>query len=536
MKFTTTYFIYVLLAGVCTSSTLFAQQAESPFADIDYIRKSNSWLNAKNAAGLTHYNTVNISTASIFFSKEDGGFRNYFQSDNSQDYGLRAESYTRLSKKVVLSGGFEYENFKGKNMSGSVFIDPYQSSFDIVELDAANKGTKESELYSLNGALGAQVSPRLSIGGRLDYGTANFAKRKDLRHVNKLLTMDLSAGALYQLSNAIEIGANYNYNRRIESLSFKIFGNTDRQYLSLISYGSFYGRTELFGDYGYTSNQNPTPLKDIRQGGSLQLNVDFNKAITLFNEFSYEDRNGFFGVERTTSALLTKHHGLGFGYSGQLSIKSNAMEHHIGLKGNYDYLENKETIYRRETTLGGVNRIAYYGDRQVFSGETSNAGLTYDLYLDVKNNRPTWSANFSLDYMANDNSTGLFPFYRDQKIHSYQVSGQLNRQYQQQKHAFNIALGLGYGGGGGDMAIDGTVVAPAADHVAPTTMAQFINEEYEFFTATRVKGNVQLQYTRTLQNNLAGYVKLNYAHIYAGDVSYLSKHFNSTNISVGCNF
>ncbi|WP_316810137.1 DUF6850 family outer membrane beta-barrel protein [Pedobacter heparinus] len=536
MRFRSKYFLYALLAGICTTTTLFAQQAESIDADMDYIRKSNAWLNSRNAAGLNHYQSVNISNAELFFNKQDGGFRNYFQSDDSQDYGLQANSYTRLNQTVVLAGGFEYQNFKGKNMSGSAFLDPYQNPFDIVELDAANNGTKESEFYNLNGALSAQVTSKWSIGGKLSYGAANFAKRKDLRHVNKLLTMDVSIGALYQLSKVVEFGANYNYNRRIESLSFRAYGNTDQQYLSLIDYGSFYGRTELFGDYGYTSSQNTNPLKDIRQGGSLQLNLNFNKKVSLFNEFSYEDRRGFFGEEGTSSILLTRHNGSGFAYNGQLSVKADDIEHHFTLKGKYDFLENKETIYRRETTIGEVNRIVYYGDRNVFSGETINAGLSYDIYLGVKNSRPKWAASLTVDYMVKDQSTDLYPYYRDQKINSYQIYGQLSREYQKQKDAFTIGLGMGYGAGSGEMAIDGTATKPAADHMAPATMTQFLNQEYQFLTAARIKGNVMVKYTRAVQNNLSAYLKLNYAHTYAGDVTFMGNHFYSTNVSVGCNF
>ncbi|MBB2151418.1 DUF6850 family outer membrane beta-barrel protein [Pedobacter gandavensis] len=536
MKSTSKYFIYVLLAGVFTSGQLLAQETAGIDADIDYIRKSNAWLSSKNAAGLTHYNTVNVTNAVLNFQKKDGGFRNYFQSDDSQEYGLQADSYSRLNKNVVFSGGFGYKNFKGKNMSGSAFIDPYQTPFDIVELDAANKGTKELELYRLNGAVGAQVSSKLSIGAKLDYQAGNYAKRRDLRHINKLLVMDLSAGALYQVSDAVEIGANYNYSRRIESLSFKVAGNKDRQYLSLISFGSFYGRTELFDQYGYTAGGTTNPLKDIRQGASLQLNISFDKNVTLFNEFSYADRNGFYGEEGTSSILLTRHHGSDFAYNGRLSIKAAEIEHQIGLKADYNFLENRETIYRRETTIGELNRIVYYGDRKVFSAETLNAGLTYDLFMGVKNNHPTWAVNFTADYMSRDQSTGLYPYYRDQKINSYQFSGQVTRSYHQQKNTFDIGLGIGYGAGTGAMAKDGTLATPAEGNPAPTTMPQFLQEEYEFLTASRIKGNLMLKYTKALKDNLGAYLKLDYSHIYSGDVTFLGKHFNTTNISIGCNF
>lgn len=43
----------------------------------------------------------------------------------------------------------------------------------------------------------------------------------------------------------------------METVGFGIYGTTDRQYTSLISFGGFYGRSEVFGESGYTSNTTP---------------------------------------------------------------------------------------------------------------------------------------------------------------------------------------------------------------------------------------------------------------------------------------
>lgn len=535
MRFTSKHFIYVLIAGVFTTNQLSAQQKADTAADIDYIRESNAWLQSENAAGLSQYRSINISDAKVYYQKNNGGFRNYYQSNDSQEYGLNAASYTRLTEKTVLAGGFGYQNFKGKNMSGSAFIDPYQNPFDIVELDAANRGTKELELYHIHGALSSQLHSKFSIGGKLDYRAGNYAKRKDLRHLNKLLNMDLTAGVLYHVSDVINIGLNYKYSRNIESISFKIAGNIDKTYNSLISYGSFYGQSEPFNESGFTDS-GLKPLSDIRHGGALQLNLKFNNDITLFNEFSYADRNGFYGEDGTTSIMLTKHQGSDFSYYGQLSVKKNATEHYIGLRGSYAYLENQKTIPRRETTVGGVNAIIYYGNKDMFSGETINADLIYNLYLDVKNNQPAWMFNFTANYRGRNQHVMMYPYYRDQKINSYKFSGQLSKHYQKQKDGFNIGLGLGYGLGNGEMAKDETSVVPAEGHTPPSSMPQFLNEEYEFFTANRIQGNVALKYSRALQTQMTAYLKLNYEHTYAENVSFLGKHFSTATVSLGCNF
>ncbi len=533
MKLTSKYLPYLLLASICFNKQVFAQDTLN-VADINYVFKSNALLNSKNAAALTSYTAPNLTDASVYFIKENGGFKNYFQAKDSRTYGLQAQSLTKLNSKIVFSGGFGYENFLGKNMSGSAFVDPYKAPFDIVELNPDNAGDKHMETYQVNGAVGAALHPKLSVGARLNYLSANYAKRKDLRHTNKLLNMDFSAGFMYKLTSLLELGASYDYNRRIESISFNRYGNTDKEYLSLISYGAFYGRSELFGDYGYTGNTNP--LKDIKHGASVQLNIKFNNNVKLFNEFSFADRNGFFGTEGTSSILLTQHTGKELAYRGHLSFNANRYEHQLAAKFSYNYLANKETIYRRTTSVGGINEIVYYGNRDVFNGETLTAGLSYDLFADVENSRSKWELHFSADYRSRDNAVSWYPFYRDQKNERYEFAAHFKKQFQIKKEGIKVGLGLGYGAGTGQANIDGVVVEPAADYVQPVSMPVFLNEEFEYFTASRFKGEVSLQYTKPLPNNIGAYLNLNYGLTYAPNAIYLGKQFSHISLALGCNF
>jgi hypothetical protein len=535
MKFTRKHIAYLLFIISLCNAHLYAQESnKSNFADINYIRKSNALLTARNAAGLTGFNTLNITKASIDLAKDNGGFKDYHQSNNSRSYGVQAQSLTRLNDKVVFAGEFGYSNFLGENMTGSAFIDPNKTPFDIVELDATNSGNKQLETYRLNGAIGAAINSKLSLGGRLNYTAANYAKRKDLRHINKLLDMTINAGFLYKISPVLEAGLSYDYSRRIESVSFNVYGNTDRQYLSLIDFGAFYGRSELFGDYGYTGSTNP--LKDIKQGASMIVNWSLNSDITWFNEFSFADRNGFFGEEGTSSIMLTKHAGLDLGYKGQLKIVRGKNEHHVSANAKYEKLDNKETIYRRVTSAGGINEIVYFGDRTVYEGDLLDIGLSYDLFVDVRNNRPSLEVNVSGNYLSSDKSVGLYPFFRNQKIDRLQLSTHAKKYFAIEKDALNIGFGLGYGKGGGDVSSDGVITTPSTDHVAPTSISLFLNQEFEYFTASRFNTNVTFEYIKPLPNNISAYAKLNYGLTYAPNVNYLGKTFNQVALSFGCYF
>lgn len=535
MFFKKIYYIVLFIGGALCSANLFAQQVDSAFADINYLRKQNAWLSAENVAGLKHFSLPKISTAHLFIDKANGGFKNYHQSDNSYQHGLNAQSIYRLNSKVVFSGLVAYHHFKGKNMGGSAFIDPYQSPFNIVEVDDGNKGDKQQETYQLMGGISGQLSQKLAIGGKIDYQTANFAKMKDLRHTNKLLDMDLSVGVLYQLNSRTEIGTNYIYDRRIESTFFRTYGNTHPHYTSLIDFGSFYGNEELFNDHsGYTKNGTSYPLVSNTHGISTQLYVVISPAIKWFNELSYGKRKGYFGREGTGSTIFTNHDANQYRYKGQLSVIRKMLEHHFTLTGYYQNLINKENVYREETTSGGVNRIVYYGQNEVLDQQITRANLNYTLYKQVINNLPEWELGVNLAYFYRQQTTSIKTFYREQAISSYEAHINGKRNLVKGDRVYSIAMGIGYGSGGGMAKYDG-LYAPSAS-TPPASMDLYLYQEYEYFTKPRATANIALQYTKKLKQLVAPYVKINYAYTRAFDTQYLGNSFGTAGVGIGCNF
>ncbi|MDQ8006586.1 MAG: hypothetical protein REI64_17415 [Pedobacter sp.] len=529
--------LIVFFGGVCCSANLIAQQQiDTVFTDIDYIRKSNTWLSSSNASGLRFFSLPKISTAKIFLNKDNGEFKNFHQTDNSYTYGLSAESIYRLNPKVVFLGNVTYSTFTGNNMGGSSFMDPYLNSFDIVELDDANKGIKQLETYGLTGAVSTQLTSKFTIGGSIDYQASNFAKMKDLRHINKLLNLGLSIGGLYEINDKVEFGLNYNYDRRIESIAFRSYGNTDRQFISLISFGSFYGRSELFDRYGYTSGENSTPMTNFNHGAAFQLNIKLDKKIRYLNEFTFSILKGFYGQDGTASVLYTQHGGNNYSYNGTLSIIGTKTEQYISISANHQTLVNNENVYRRETTTGGVSRIVYYGQSEVLDKQQLSAHLHYTLFKNVQNRNPRWEVNLSTGYFRRQQTTTIYPFYRDQTINSYQANANLKRNIIKANRIYSFAVGLGYGSGSGIAKYDGLYATPSASQVAPTSMDLYLYQEFEYFTKPRVMANLSLQYTKKLKQNIAPYAKLNYNYTKAFDTQFLGNSFGIAGASVGCNF
>lgn len=525
----------MLFGGVLCSANLAAQQIDSSFADIDYIKKNNAWSTSSNAVGLKYYTLQKISRAKAYVEKANGDFKNYHQSDNSYKYGIDAQSIFRLSPNTIVSGNILYQSFKGKNMGGSSFIDPYLNSFDIVELDDANKGVKTQESYNLGASISSQLNHKLTIGGAVDYNAGNFAKSKDLRHINKLLAIDLSIGASYLITPSFEIGANYQYQRRIESIYFNTYGNrTDVPYSSLISFGTFYGKLETFGKNDFTEQDKTTPFTNNAHGGALQLNFHVNPKLNWFSELTYRHLKGAFGVAGSNAMPLTDHNGTQYEFKTQLSFIGNRLQHIIGIDANYATLTNIENEAVKQTS-SGVTRILYYARKERLDKQQLLASFYYTLFKDVVNNNPKWEFNFTADFFRRQQTTSMSPFYRDQTINSYQGKANVKRNLVKANKMYSFALGLGYGSGDGLAKRDGFYFDPSASQV-PQSNDLYLYQEFEYFTKPRVMVDISLQYTKKIKANVAPFAKLSYNYTKAFDTQFLGGSFGVAGLSVGCNF
>ena len=95
-------------------------------------------------------------------------------------------------------------------MTGSAFIDPTRKPFNLTEDSLTNAGKKHRDTYKLTGGFGVDVYQGISLGARIDYTSANYAKYKDLRHKNKLMDLSVTAGVYAPITAWLNVGADYN--------------------------------------------------------------------------------------------------------------------------------------------------------------------------------------------------------------------------------------------------------------------------------------------------------------------------------------
>ena len=527
----------IAIIGGAFGSTLMAQ-------DLSWLRPADlqqqfPWLTSENASGLTVLPVSSrISEAGLYGEMFSGDLRNYNEAKSGYKWGLKGLSFYPISERVTVWGEVDYSNFRGTQMTGSYFIDPTQTPFDLVEFSEDNPGDKQLENYHLEGAVGLNLTHRLAGGLKFDYTAANYAKRKDLRHTNSLMDMSLTAGLSYRLAERLTIGANYAYRRRNESLLLSMYGTTDKLYYTLVDYGAFFGKRELFSDTGYTKENEAKPLFDSYHGGSLQLSWRIGTRWEWFNEVSYRTRAGFYGDDSPSTVVYSTHSGEQLAYNSQLVYTGLRSTHTLRVVAEQRKVQNRENIYDFRNDEVGINYYVYLGDAEVGERTEQAISLQYTGRLGIEQELPRWQIDVRSDFDLRKQKAVNYPDYRLQDIAWWQLSSSLERNFSLCQGLFSARINLGYQAGTGNRCEDGKYTTSNSVETLTRTLDQLLMRDYEYHTSTRIQAGVNARYSHRIgKKGVRGYVELNYNFCKALNASYLGnavRHIAS--LQIGCNF
>jgi hypothetical protein len=535
---------YLTLLGlIVLTHTLAAQDSELfRYPALPYVRQAEPWLDSRNAAGLTRLPLVKISTAEVFASCGKGDFTDYYQSDDHYEWGAASESYFRLNPRVTLYGQIRYSQFTGRNMVGSAFIDPTYQPFDLSEMADSTRGVKNKETFLLSGGVGVNLGRGFSLGGQIDYRTAHYAKYRDLRHTNKQMALTGNTGLAYRWMpgggrHEGVVGASYIYRRSIEGLSFNRYGTSDRQYYTLVNFGSFYGNSELWNTSGSKSYTiDGKPLFDDGHGGALQAGFFRQDRWRLFAEVFYLTHKGYYGKESPHTYVFTRHNGRELSAGTVMEYFGRAFRHALRLRATQHRLENYEMI-SYEDTQGSRTTIIYTGKNLTTNRETWTYRLDYTGAFGLRNFTPAWQLRAGADYTDRRRQTTLYPYYRRQVIGSYNCYVGLDRHIGKGKQLYTFSLTACYGAGNGTPKDDGVYTTPSAQQKPPQSLDHLLYQEYNYLTAQRLTAQAAVEYARTVRPALCAFVRL------AGEGTYASKNEISSkktyifaSLSAGCRF
>ncbi len=334
----------------------------------DEVWARNPWNETLNRAGLRYDTASEYSYAEVCGGLQRGAYNNHSQSAESYTSGIKTES-VRHFKHLSFAGEFAYDYFTGREMWGSLFTSPNSWLVDLYEY---TPGRKVRESYAFEGILAADLGKEWSGALDVDFAAGNYAKRKDLRHKNTTLDIEVTP-ALAWHHGKWSAGAAYRFEKRSERIEAEEVGSTPDSYVAFIDKGLYYGIETLWTSGDLHLNEagiSAFPIRETLHGAALQLQYG-----ELIGEASYHYRSGESGEKGTVwhtfegngfDALLRWHH---HSTNGGLHI----------LRGRIGWQEqqNSEEILSTETE-GGVTLTQSYGSVPIFEERTLQSLVAYE--------------------------------------------------------------------------------------------------------------------------------------------------------------
>jgi len=508
--------------------------------DFQFVRRTNPWLQNDNAAGLAQFNRDNISVAQLYAKRDEGGFSDYYQSPESFQAGAQVEAFYRLSSRTVAFGSMSYDNFSGKDMAGSAFVDPTRRPFDIVEDSLTNTGRKHRDTYRIVGGIGTRIWHNVTAGLRLDYTAANYAKYKDLRHKNNLLDLTFTAGLSAPIGKYVVVGANYFYRRNTESIRFSTYGKNDKTYKSLIAYGAFIGQVEGFGSSGLTDKTWEQPFAEDYNGAAVQLEVKPTARLSLFNNFRMAHRSGYYGRKSPNTITFTRHQSNDYQYDGRVSLQTDNALHILAGSIDVENLENYFKTYRTLTNESGAAYYEYYDDVKSANKVWITWQVAYTADLAIRHELPLWTLSAGAEGMQRKQTAYVYPYYRRQNLRNINIYAAAKRHLQLSRGILSIALRADcLRGIHREPFTDLTFATPSDLQTSPAEMTDYLYREYDFLTAPRFSLRASAAYSFWLpQARMKCFAKISVANTKASELSEytLGSHRTQLALALGVQF
>lgn len=430
----------------------------------DYVRRHNPWNGSTNAAGIRQ-DSVSRSYAEIYFTKENGGLADRSASDDSWTAGARTASIRHFGK-VSFAGGFAYDYFDGRNMCGSMFIEPGYYPVDLIEF---TPGRKIREDFSLDGSVAAVLGKHWTAGLRAAFAASNYAKRKDLRHKNKRLDLEVAPGILWR-NGAWAVGASYLFERRSERVEATEIGTSADSYRVFLDKGLAYGVSERWdggGTHLAEAGIPGFPTREMTHGVGVQ-----GQYGPLHAEVAWRSRSGESGERDSwwydydaskVTARVT------------VSLRSAAYEHFVRLRTEWERLDNRERILRHET-IDGIATVLDFGTLPIFGRRSSTGGGEYELRSE------RFDLRTGLEWeRTGRRSTLYFPHVREQEM--YAVAGFARAVVT--CGAWETSLGADFRQGGfSEEAFEQDT--PLETQGEPVQLTEWYDYANEYFTAPRL--------------------------------------------------
>jgi len=531
--------LFILSALPAWSQTEEWKDEYSRFTDL------SPWVRSSNPAGIATLPVGKISTVRAGFEKKDGGLTDLHESRDCFRPSLEAASYMKVSDRITFYGRMDYSYFKGKDMGGQILMDPYYNPVNFLESVDTTTGTKTLEEYTLEGAMAYSLSDRITLAGKINFQSADYAKRKDPRSYNQWMDLDASVGARYSLAGGKgAFGISLNYTKTIETVAEKLFGTLDRQYYCLVDYGGSFGKVEIIdGDNGYLSVSNERPMFNQFFGGSAQAEFKVG-GVSAFVDLGAAYRKGYFGKKASGSVRFCDFDGMRYSLDTRISFKTGKLLNRIDGSWNIMTSLNKENSYRVSTQPGQNPEIQYFGSQEVGDKTVGRVKARYTIErmadgpADIFRPSP-WAASLGFERFGLSQTATSYPFYRKQRLAQNTISAMAVKNFLMRSNFLSLSLGVNYSFAGDDLKNEDGQYSSATGN--PRTIDTYLNRNFEYFHASSVGGDASVRYTlvrATKKRHYSVFADLtdSYRRLTSKPEYLIGNYRNTIIFTIGCNF
>ena len=457
---------YILaLAAIFLGLTVSAQTYERVF-------RSNLWNRSENVTGVRQ-DTVSRSFAEAYGKYVGGGFRDTWQAVEGWSAGAVTASIQHL-EKISLTGSFSFDQTEGYGMCGSMFIKPGFYPVDILEF---TPGRKTMQTYAFDGGISYDLSPALRIGAKMDFESANLAKRKDLRHSNWRLDMTVAPGFMYYLGD-FAVGANYLLKKNSETVEAEQIGTAESSYYAFLDKGIMYGVYSVWSGSGIHLSEagvKEFPVKDLSNGAAIQAQYK-----GFFAEIKYLHTKGTIGEkEYIWFRFPGNEAGLTLGWSH----KGDKAEHQARVVLGRKDLSLDESILEK-VSENGVTTVYNHGSNRILRTTTLSLAPEYEYASGLMELR----VSAALD-RKNSLSTQMYPFAYHQSLMTWTAGADILL------HIGQFDLGIRAGAGGGNVSEELDMTDELSGVLTqPYRLQEWYDRQMEYTTTTHMNLGLSLRW------------------------------------------
>lgn len=460
----------MILAAVMVffSAVSFAQQR--PY---DRAAENNLWLLGDNIAGLRQDKSSNISYAELYGGTEAGGFRATNDAPSLWRAGAEARTIKHVDRFSMI-GGFSFEQASGRDMCGSMFIQPGFYPLDVLEF---TPGRKSLQTYAFDGGVSVDLADGWRLGARMDFKSANYSKRKDLRHTNYRLDMKVAPGLTYTSGN-LTFGLNYIFAKNSEYTDAEQIGTGESSYYAFLDKGLMFGKYEVWTGSGVHLDEDGVrglPLREIFNG----VGVQFSSSDRFYIDFEYLRGAGSAGEKQIFwYRFPSDEFSLGIGEN----FSSGGTVYHLSEKFSVRRQKNYETVLEK-VTENGVTIPVEYGQNRIFARQITEG----DIKLRVL--RPGFE--FFFEYLGKSTeamASQVYPYVTDCTLNVSRFD------FGQTFHAGKWDIELTEAIGFGSRVENGRLVDESHSTVSvPYRLEDWYMKSVEFETAFRIAGGLSVR-------------------------------------------